>query len=174
MSNRECATLCLTTQYGNSNVLNTSCTWNNINLRTILGPMYDKYDVFVLELNSITHALANANLGATEDDIMTLIEISGLPLINNTFNCESNHNTNATIIAPFCFLRDETFYQIFSNSSKVTFGKNSDIVNITINLLDYYLSAPSSAYPYPNIVYLFNIYGVPREEGNLNNTRMIR
>jgi hypothetical protein len=169
MSNKECSTLCLTTQSGISNALNTSCTWNNINLRTLLGPMYDKYDIFVLELNSITHADANAALGATEDDIMTLIEISGLPLINNTFNCISNHNTNATIIAPFAFIRGETFYQIYSNSSKVTFGKNSDLVNISINLLDYYLSAPSSGYAYPNIVYLFNIFGVPKEKDDLNN-----
>jgi hypothetical protein len=174
MSNRECATLCLTTYSGNSNPLNTSCTWNNINLRTILGPMYDKYDVFVLELNSVTHSQANAALGATDDDRMILIEISGLPLINNTFNCISNHNTNATIIAPFFFVQNETNYQIYSNSSKVTFGKNSDLVNITINLLDYYFSTPLSGHSYPNIVYLFNIFGIPKEEGDLNNTRMIR
>ncbi len=52
--------------------------------------------------------------------------------------------------------------------------KLSDLVNINIKLLDHYLSAPPTAHAFPNTVHLFNIYVFPKEEGNLNNTRMAR
>ncbi len=47
-------------QNGIKNALRTSFTWNNISLRTLLGPMYDKYDTFNLTLNSISCALVSA------------------------------------------------------------------------------------------------------------------
>jgi hypothetical protein len=100
--------------------------------------------------------------------------MSGLPLVNNTFNCISNHNINAAIIGPIYFTQNETSLLTFQNSPKLTFGKNSDIVNITINLLRCDFTTPATAVAFPNIVYLFNIYGIPKEEGDLNNTRMPR
>jgi hypothetical protein len=174
MSNIEYATLCLATIGGNTNAFNTSCVWNNINLRTVLGPMYDKYDTFVIEINSFISSVSSAVLGTNENDLMLLLQMSGLPLVNNTFNCISNHNINAAIIAPIYFTQNDTSFVIFQNSSKLTFGKNSDIVNITINLLRCDFTTPTTAVAYPNIVYLFNIYGIPKENDDLNNTRMIR
>ena len=37
-----------TNAYGTSNAMNTSFTWTNINLRTLLGDMFDKYDRYIL------------------------------------------------------------------------------------------------------------------------------
>jgi hypothetical protein len=173
-NNIECATLCLATCGGNTNTFNTSCVWNNINLRTVLGPMYDKYDTFVIEINSLIASVSSAVLGTNENDLTLLLQMSGLPLVNNTFNCISNHNINAAIIGPIYFTQNETSLLTFQNSPKLTFGKNSDIVNITINLLRCDFTTPATAVAFPNIVYLFNIYGIPKEEGDLNNTRMPR
>ena len=39
-----------TNAYGTSNSINTIFTWTNINLRTLLGDMFDKYDRFLLLL----------------------------------------------------------------------------------------------------------------------------
>ena len=40
-----------TNAYGTSNAMNTSFTWTNINLRTLLGDMFDKYDRYLLYPN---------------------------------------------------------------------------------------------------------------------------
>jgi hypothetical protein len=173
--NIECATLLLATYEGVLSNLNTSCTWNNINLRSVLGTMYDKYDIFNLELNAASHSYSqNIDIGLSPDDNNLLIQLSGLPLLNNTYNIVTKHNTNSTIIAPFEIIRNNVFYQVYANSSRVTFGKNSEQVNITINLLNYELAAPLAQNAYPMISYFFNIYGIPKDEDNLNNTRMIR
>ena len=62
MSNNACATLILKTSdisstpstIGSSNTNKSQLYWNNINLRTLLGDLYDKYDTFNLCLNSIS------------------------------------------------------------------------------------------------------------------------
>ena len=41
-----------TNHYGTSNSTNTIFTWTNINLRTLLGDMFDKYDRYLLLLQS--------------------------------------------------------------------------------------------------------------------------
>jgi hypothetical protein len=55
MSNLQIASLVLrssdltpgaSNQYGSSDTYQLIQTWNNINLRTLLGDMYDKYDLF--------------------------------------------------------------------------------------------------------------------------------
>jgi hypothetical protein len=175
MSNIESAILFLATAAGEYNDdYNTSCTWNNINLRTVLGQMYDKYDVFSLELNYAAHGLADDVLNVSENDNIVFVELSGLPLINNTYNIITNHNTNVSIISFFEFLNGKTNWQTFPNASKVLFGKNSEQVNITINLLNISLVQPTAVTEYPDVCYSFNIYGIPKEKGDLNNTRMAR
>ncbi len=155
--NIECATLLLTTIDGVTINGNTTCTWNNINLRTVLGTMYDKYDIFNLELNSVSHSFTQGALGLSPDDTLLFIQLSGLPLINNTYNIATKHNTNSTILAPFEIIENNIFFKIYANSSKVTFGKNSEQVNITISLVNYALAPPEWQSPYPWIVYTFNI-----------------
>ena len=49
-----------TNAYGTSNTKNTSFTWTNINLRTLLGDMFDKYDRYLLLLQNISHANSGA------------------------------------------------------------------------------------------------------------------
>jgi hypothetical protein len=175
MSNIECSTLFLTTDAGKYNDdYHMSCSWENINLRTVLGQMYDKYDVFSLELAWLGQGLTDEALNTEANDNLTFIQLSGFPLINNTYNIITNHNTNSTIIGVYQFELGQPSYQHFSNSSKVIFGKNSDIVNITINLLNNVLKAPSAATEYPIMCYSFNIFGIPKEKDDLNNTRMAR
>jgi hypothetical protein len=180
MSNIESAILFLSTALGENNDENLSCTWKNINLRTVLGQMYDKYDAFSLQLNYVGQGYVDmgndpvAPFGLTYNDNLVFIELSGLPLINNTYNIITQHNTNSSIIAVFDIIGSNTNYQTYGNASRVLFGKNSDIINITINLLNNTLSPPAAIHEYPEMCYSFNIFGIPKEEGNLNNTRMTR
>ena len=46
MTNLQNASLVLSTNNGTSNTTRTSTTWTNIDLRTLLGDMYNKYDMF--------------------------------------------------------------------------------------------------------------------------------
>ncbi len=91
MSNIEQATLILRSgdliantvnQYESCDVKLTNFTWNNINLRTLLGHMYDKYDLFNICLANVTQSNGAGNFGATNDDIIVQIYLKGLPFIN--------------------------------------------------------------------------------------------
>ena len=60
-----------------------SITWNNINLRTLLGDMYDKYNTFNLCLNTISTSQANT-IDPSPDSKNVNLRLSGLPFINQT------------------------------------------------------------------------------------------
>jgi hypothetical protein len=182
MNNTEYATLCLPTAYGITNVLNTTCYWPNINIRTLLGPMYDKYDLFNLSLESILisnpqHIVVAGNnvyAGNTGDDQMVLISMSGLPFLNSTYNVRTGCNGSSTILSSTYIGNNGQSSFITYNDIFRTFGKAADIVNITISFIKYDLSSPITAVPFPNFTFIFNIRGIPKDEDNLNNTRMIR
>ena len=63
-----------TNQYGTVDQYRTTYTWNNINLRTVLGDMYDKYDTFNLCLNTVSSAVADVALGTGNDDRTVMIK----------------------------------------------------------------------------------------------------
>jgi hypothetical protein len=175
MSNSEYACLCLSNKFGISDAKNISCTWNNINIRTLLGPMYDKYDTFVLSLESIMQSESTEDVGATFDDEMVLVQMSGLPFLNATFNITTGINNSSTILVPFRIPSEATNFSTFDNVFRI-FGKSADLINITIGFIRYNFNTVSTSIlnPYPNMTYIFNIKGITKEKGNLNNTRMIR
>ena len=100
--------------YGVVNSTNTVMTWKNIDLRTLLGTMYNNYDLFNLTLNSIAtskvkqayNATASANNGYAMGDaenLATMVQISGLPFINQTYDMKTNVNKSTTLIGAFTF-----------------------------------------------------------------------
>ena len=62
--------------------------------------MYDQYDRFNLNLNTIATALA-ALFRTDPNDRATYVTIASLPWTNNTYNQKTNSNTNSTVIASF-------------------------------------------------------------------------
>ncbi len=178
MSNLQNASLVLSTNNGTfNNAARTSTTWYNINLRTLLGDMYDKYDLFNLCLNTIATGVPPSAFNTAAQDLQTLIRINGLPFINNTYNINgtNNANTNNCIIGTFTFASTSYATANF-NLNIATFGKNQDICNITIDYLRVNDLAPPSvvgANPYfPQTTFIFDIYGIDKEKNNLNATRM--
>ena len=106
MNNIQVASLVLNTVNGaTNNVTDTSFTWYNINLRTLLGDMYDKYDMFNLSLDTVTSAPSFSIVYKSPIDSLVNLRISGLPFINNTYNvgANSNGNTNTCTIGSFQF-----------------------------------------------------------------------
>jgi hypothetical protein len=178
MSNLQIASLVLrssdltlnsTTQYGTCDQNRLTMTWNNINLRVLLGDMYDKYDLFNICLNTITSAVSNANLGTTTDDRNVVVKLSGLPFINQTYNVKQGCNTNTCIISSFQFFSSISNTQWFYSNNCYTFGKSSLQCNLTIQYGRVSDDAlPTTANAFPNMVFLFDIVGVSKD--NLENS----
>ena len=71
-----------TTNIGSCDTLRQNFTWFNINLRALLGDLYNQYDYFNLSLISISSSLASANVnaGSTEDRLV-YVKLGGLPFV---------------------------------------------------------------------------------------------
>ena len=172
-------------------------TWSNIDLKSVMGPMYDKYDLFNLQLSMISSGGMDIysnifGLSSDPNNNTLMLQMSGLPFINNLYNASIQHSSQNTTIGCFGFNSYSTVagsttsyfplpgYTQYSTSQTNTFGKNQPTVNITINyrrILDNQaittgtIVTPTSLI-YPEVQFVFSITGIPKVEGNLNLTRM--
>ena len=71
-----------TTSTGTADTLGTTFTWNNINLRVLLGDLYDQSDRFNLNLNTVATGKSPSYSGG-EDERANYITITGLPWVNS-------------------------------------------------------------------------------------------
>jgi hypothetical protein len=189
MSNSENASLVLKgydlssteSNAGVCNTANTSFTWKNVNLRTLLGTMYEKYDKFNIVLNTIACSKTPAALGVSYgnsdvDNLQVLLNIQGLPFINNTYETVKQHNTLTSVIGSFQFpsANATCSTQYFYSSNSATFGKSQELCNITIfytKVLDGNPPTTNAAFPEP--VFIFDIFGIPNDDGFKNGSRML-
>jgi hypothetical protein len=164
------------TSIGESNQYMTKMTWYNINIRTLLGDMYDDYDQFNLCLNTFASAVVNGGagvVGASLDDRALLLKMSGLPFLNQTYDVAKGHNTSSTYMGSIYFTTTYSSWELFFGSNIATFGKNQDLVNITITyerILDGAL--PTTANAFPSSVFIFDIIGIEKDKGNKNTSRL--
>jgi hypothetical protein len=188
MNNVEIASLVLPTYIcivANDN--NSSNTFTNLNLKTILGTMYDKYDKFNIELVSITQYTTEENLDfiTDPDEYNAFIQLSGLSFVNNNYSLLDNHNKNSTIIAPYQFVAFDTVdIKYFEKCSRTFIKGSSYIIDLTITYLKADLNIVDSDLRYdgngditfgiyPEMVFMFNIYGIPNDKNNHNGSRML-
>jgi hypothetical protein len=173
MSNLQIASLVLrscdipqngSNQYGSSDQYSLTQTWNNINLRILLGDMYDKYDLFNICLNTVTTGSAVSNTGISNDDRNVILKLSGLPFINQTYSVKQGCNTNVCHIGSFLFISNAVTTQYYFSNNFFTFGKSQESCNLTIQ----YSRAkddtlPSTVNIYPNMIFSFYIIGIPKD-----------
>lgn len=164
------------TQYGECDAKNSSFTWYNINLRTLLGDMYNKYDAFNICLNTISSGNA-LYIGTTTDEKNVIIKMSGLPWLNQSYDVKTQNNTPWTVMGTFLFTSGSTATQYYNSNNIATFGKNQEQVNISIqysrvvddkNSINDGFSGITS---FPNTIFVFDIFGIPKESNNLNASR---
>ena len=148
-------------------------TWNNINLRTLLGSMYEKYDRFCLVPTQIQSVTAGGSIGSTADDRNCLVYISGLPFSQNTYNVSTLTNTNYAFLNFVRFLTSNAV-TASSNGNNLLFTKNQELVNLNIfyerinkNAGGNYDVVTTSAFP--NMLFAFNIYGVTKQDRIVDN-----
>ena len=150
-----------TNAYGTSNSMNNIFTWTNINLRTLLGDMFDKYDRFLLLLQNISNASPTATPGASVDDRAFLINMNGLSFINSNYVQKFQSNTGSVIICPYIVSGTNAQSQLYNNFAVATFIKQNDIVNITINYTRIEDDvAVSTTAVYGHACFIFNIVGL--------------
>ena len=150
-----------TTSTGTADTLGTTFTWNNINLRVLLGDLYDQYDRFSLNLNTVATSKSPQYATDTEGERCTYITIAGLPWVNNTYSVSSNSNSNSTVIASMFIGSATQNTQYFYGNNTTTFTKNQDVCNITISFLKVIDGAkPNPALAYPKMIFIFDIEGV--------------
>ena len=183
MYNEECATLVLrsgdltansTNLVGTADARFTNMTWSNINLRTLLDNMYDKYDRFALvpiQFQTIT----GSGFASTNDDRCCTINISGLPFTNNNYNASSKTNQNSSVIYVTRFISANSSNSI-TQGNTLTFTKNQELVNINIFYErmspnangNYNIAYSAVAFPCHTLVKLLLIHSVHVRRYNLN------
>jgi hypothetical protein len=121
-----------------------------------------------------TTANANPIIDSSVDVRTVAIKISGLPFVNQTYNVKNGCNGNSTIISTFNFIDSQAITQSYYSNNIATFGKSQEQCSITIEyykIIDDNLASPLNAYP--NAVFVFDIFGIPKDKSNPNGSRLI-
>ena len=163
---------------GSSDQFYTNMTWSNINLRTLLGSMYDKYDQFALVPVAYQSNIGDGNFGATSDDRIVTINIAGLPFTNNVYNTYTKTNQTSSTLYVTRFVQN-TFMAGTTGGSVLTFTKNQELVNLNIFYQRIAVNGNgnyniTSTTAYPHVCFTFNIFGINKTERtpDMNSSRM--
>jgi hypothetical protein len=157
-----------TTTIGQCDQFKTTFTWFNINLRILMGDLYDQYDYFNLSLISISSSGANANAGAgSVDDRLIYIKLGGLPFVSQSYNQRTGNTGGLVTIGTFQIPTTAiTANQFYNNSANVcTFNTDQDLCNFTISffrILDD--TKPVLTLSNPNFAFIFVITGIDKPD----------
>ena len=132
----------------------TGYTWNNVNMKNLLGDWYNKYDKFNICLVSVAQSYKpTQTLNACN---VVSIKMSGLQWLSS-YDQASGNDTGSVVVGLRNFNQDN---DDFSSTSFITFRKGQQITNITIKLdcleNDDTLM-PDSDSTFGHMIFLFNI-----------------
>jgi hypothetical protein len=136
------------------NSYRTSMIWRNVDLKTIMGPLYDKYDLFTISLvtgmlssyaGNPSNAVAYLNpvttitTNTTTVNKSTLLTLSGLSFRNSTYSLFTKSNLQYVNIGMMNLVGANigTVISNFSNSN-ITFSKTVPIVDLSIQFRTIY------------------------------------
>ena len=171
-------------QYGT--ITNNWCTltWKNVDMRRVLGVLYDKYETFNMYLYQIIQSQGfGASATCTANQQLVDIRIKGLQFLNNGYNPINRNNTNTAFLTSYILNLSSnataslgTVTPMF-NPTIVTFGKSADCVDITIDMKkthDQIYPIPTLNMSFGTFVFMFKFYGIPSRDTNLitNGSRM--
>ncbi len=184
MIEKQTAVLTLETYYlpttqnniGVKNLPNTNFTWNNINLRNVLGDMWDKYNNFNLSLAEITSTISPTVDGPTGENLIQNIYISGLPFMNATYDVKQKLNVNTSLLTTFTFgIPDLSNSKTYNGMNSLTFRKEQEQCSLNIFYKTVGIgSSPDSLIEYPNMTFIFYITGVNIDPDINMKSRMIK
>jgi hypothetical protein len=159
------------TSVGVTNPSRSMLTFKNINLRTLLGDMYEQYDTFNLSLTSITSAktLAALGVGFGDNDVDNLnltLYVSGLPFINNSYSFTRAGNTDTAFLGFYQYpsTNATTGFRVYNQAGTLTIGKSQDVCNLTLTFKRVVDNAdPVTLTRFPNTNFTFLINGISKK-----------
>ena len=168
-----------TTNVGTCDFWNCNFTWNNINMKLLLGDMYDKYDDFNINLSQMSVGLAAAaGYGTDAGDRIVNINMSGLSFKNQGYSVLTKSLTQTCSFMQYLF-NNSTTVGLASpqnvDSFSFTFSKD-ELVNINLfytrafkntagnyGIVQYVVPATLVSNLFPQAIFTFKITGIPRE-----------
>ena len=168
-----------TTAIGQCDQYRQSFTWFNINLRNLLGDLYNQYDYFNLSLISVSASVCNAGAGGgSADDRLLYIKLGGLPFVGQNYNQRTGNNGGLVTIGTFQIPSTAiTANQFYNNSANVcTFNTDQDLCNLSISffrVLDDTKTTLTASNP--QFAFIFTIIGIdkPDNEYRINHLMKI-
>jgi hypothetical protein len=128
----------IVTAYGKVEENRSKLTWTNIDMRQILGDMFDKYDRFNISLNFVGTSETGTGEETTSDFRFFQVMLSGLSF-TTTYNHSYKSSDNKALMGLVNFpLTAQTAYITNQqNSATYTFEKTQN-VSLTIDLLNIF------------------------------------
>ena len=148
------------------NELQTSMTWNNINLRSLLGEIYKDGGCYNICLEQIVFATTSdlTEFSDLENNKTFNINMSGLPFLRTytSKNILSNQILLTTVRLDTCATPTIFLFSDIENTFKLTQNVNVENVNISIYYTDLLNNVSQPTTPLtkamPNIQLIFSIY----------------
>jgi hypothetical protein len=163
-------------------ITNNRCnlTWKNVNLRNLLGTIYDRYETFNLYLYQVSQSGGFGLAPSSNPHLLVDIRLGGLPWLNNSYNNFTRTNTDTVFLTSYLLNNGASgalgIVTPMFNPTIFTFSKSSDNVNITIDMRS------TNTKNYPTMVlnqafgtfnFMFKIKGIPSKPNSyINASRM--
>ena len=154
---------------GSINRWQSNMTWNNINLRGLLGDLYDVNASYNLKLENITFSLTS-NLSfysTTENNKSFNIFMSGLPFQRSYSSSLQLYNENMIASVRLPNGTQSYIYNYSNNETTFDLSNNNHIENVNINIQfrDLLLNSTepiggTNTHAYPNSQFVFSIYKI--------------
>jgi hypothetical protein len=147
-----------------------SLTWNNINLRTILGEMYDRYERFNISLNFIGGSATGSTAETSPENRCFYVQMRGLNF-TSSYDQATRNNNNAVVLTVLNIPSEALTAWNNTNFTPQYFTfQKQDLVNINIDLLNivdnnYYYPATENTM-IGHLIYGFSITGIEDYRNN--------
>lgn len=184
MIEKQIASLTLETYYlptsqnniGVRNSQNTNFTWSNLDLRTILGDMWDKYLYFNVSIIEMTTSPSPPVDAPIDETCCQNIWIQGLPFVGSTYDAKLKINTQKKLLTTFLFgIANNYAGSVYNSTTRFTIRKDQEQCNLNI----FYTtigtaSPPASSVNFPHITIILNIEGVDIDPDINMKSRMLK
>jgi len=157
-----------TTDIGQCDQYRTSFTWFNINLRNLLGDLYNQYDYFNMSLISLSSSVGSAAAGAgSTEDRLVYIKLGGLPFVGQSYNQRTGNPGSLVTIGTYQIPTTAIVgNQYFNNSANVcTFNTDQDLCNFTVSFFRVIDDTkPALTLANPQFAFIFTIIGIDKAD----------
>jgi len=109
-------------------------TWFSLDMREILGDLYEKFDYFSLRLACVQNDTGVGAYGTTVNDRLINFHTSGPQWINSTYNVFNKRNRAEAVIGTLTLGGSGTVGTTFLNDNFSIAFQKSPIMDFTINL----------------------------------------